>query len=67
MKNNSDYFDKEENNTKEIKQDNDILVINNFGKKDENIKKQKESESENENNENNYESKLIQYNYEIEE
>ena len=59
----------EVNNAKENNKDMDLLVINNFGKKDENIKKEDENENKNKeiNEINDKENKLTQYNFEMEE
>ena len=57
------------NNAKENNKDMDLLVINNFGKKDENIKKEDKNENKNKeiNEINDKENKLTQYNFEMEE
>ncbi len=69
MNKDDNNLEMEVNNAKENNKDMDLLVINNFGKKDENIKKEDENENKNKeiNEINDKENKLTQYNFEMEE
>ena len=69
MNKDDNNLETEVNNAKENNKDMDLLVINNFGKKDENIKKEDENENKNKeiNEINDKENKLTQYNFEMEE
>ena len=69
MNKDDNNLETEVNNAKENNKDMDLLVINNFGKKDENIKKEDKNENKNKeiNEINDKENKLTQYNFEMEE
>ena len=69
MNKDDNNLEMEVNNAKENNKDMDLLVINNFGKKDENIKKEDKNENKNKeiNEINDKENKLTQYNFEMEE
>ena len=69
MNKDDNNLETEVNNAKENNKDMDLLVINNFGKKDENIKKEDENENKNKeiNEINDKENKLTQYNFVMEE
>ena len=69
MNKDDNNLEMEVNNAKENNKDMDLLVINNFGKKDENIKKEDKNENKNKeiNEINDKENKLTQYKFEMEE